>query len=399
MNLKKEMLIIDEKIVTSNVSFCEFNVNTNTYRVKYKNSNKVYNYSATRLELLNDPTIVNLNDYMFYINNKKLQNIKEVYEFTSHNHSYYHVAFNNNSYADYKYNELKKVSKNCDNVIEYMKKVSNFTSLSTEDGKKLLYEQMKKINLNDLNTALANYLKLSNKLTKENSIETLIFPFGCNSSQYEAVENAIYNKISVIEGPPGTGKTQTILNIIANIIIRNMNCQVVSNNNTAIKNIDEKLKKYNLDFFEALLGRRKNKELFVEQQNSLVPKFTEVENMNLDDIAMILKSTNQIVKEVYTTKKEIANLIQRKNDLDLEYKYFKELVKSQKIEIMELKKYNINKVKLLWNEILTKDTLSIWDKLKYIFIYKIGNFKFYNHELTVILKSLQNLIYLNDLKK
>ena len=399
MNLKKEMLIIDEKIVTSNVSFCEFNVNTNTYRVKYKNCNKVYNYSATRLKLLNDPTIINLNDYMFYSNNKKLQNIKEVYEFTSHNHSYYHVAFNNNSYTDYKYNELKKVSKNCDNVIEYMKKVSKFTSLSTEDGKKLLYEQMKKINLNDLNTALANYLKLSNKLTKENSIETLIFPFGCNSSQYEAVENAIYNKISVIEGPPGTGKTQTILNIIANIIIRNMNCQVVSNNNTAIKNIDEKLKKYNLDFFEALLGRRKNKELFVEQQNSLVPKFTEVENMNLDDIAMILKSTNQIVKEVYTTKKEIANLIQRKNDLDLEYKYFKELVKSKKIEIIELKKYNINKVKLLWNEIFTKDTLTIWDKLKYKFIYKIGNFKFYNHELTAILKSLQNLIYLNDLQK
>ena len=215
MNLKKEMLIIDEKIVTSNVSFCEFNVNTNTYRVKYKNCNKVYNYSATRLKLLNDPTIINLNDYMFYSNNKKLQNIKEVYEFTSHNHSYYHVAFNNNSYTYYKYNELKKVSKNCDNVIEYMKKVSKFTSLSTEDGKKLLYEQMKKINLNDLNTALAKYLKLSNKLTKENSIETLIFPFGCNSSQYEAVENAIYNKISVIEGPPGTGKTQTILNIIA----------------------------------------------------------------------------------------------------------------------------------------------------------------------------------------
>jgi len=30
----------------------------------------------------------------------------------------------------------------------------------------------------------------------------------------------------------------------------------------AIENIDEKLKKYNLDFFEALLGRKKNKDLF-----------------------------------------------------------------------------------------------------------------------------------------
>lgn len=397
MNLKKEMIIIDDQIVTSNISYCNSNSKNNTYMVKYKGSNKLYNFSKSRIKYITNSKLLNLKDYIFYVDNNLLQNLKEVYEFECENNFYYHVIFNDNNYVDYSYHKLKKISKDSYNVIEYMKKVSEVTSLRTEDGKKILYEQMKKIKINKLDTALANYLKLSNDLTRENSVETLIFPFGCNSSQYEAVENAIYNKISVIEGPPGTGKTQTILNIIANIIIRDMNCQVVSNNNTAIENIDEKLKKYDLDFFEALLGKIENKELFIKQQNTTVPTFDEYKSMDISDIANELKNNNQIVRKFYSIKKKLAILIQKKNDLKLEYKYFKELVKSQKIELLELKRYKLNKLKLLWNEMLSIDKISVWNKFKYIFIYKIGDFGFYNNDLNVILKSIQNLIYLNEL--
>src|SRR3546814_4457245 len=48
----------------------------------------------------------------------------------------------------------------------------------------------------------------------------LIYPFGVNESQLAAVERAFSAQISAIEGPPGTGKTQTILNILANILLR-----------------------------------------------------------------------------------------------------------------------------------------------------------------------------------
>ena len=72
--------------------------------------------------------------------------------------------------------------------------------------------------------------------------QPLIFPFGCNESQFHAVSNAFSgNSVSVIQGPPGTGKTQTILNIIANLLIREKTCLVVSNNNSAVSNVVEKL--------------------------------------------------------------------------------------------------------------------------------------------------------------
>lgn len=399
MNLKTEMVIIDKKIVTDDISYCNFDFEKNMYIIKYKNSSKTYNYLKNRVIFIKNPKLLNLKDYYFYADNKLLQDIDEIYEFEDNNNFYYHVISKCGSHANYDFIQLKKISKDRYNVIEYMKKISQIISLNTDDGKKLLYEKMKKIEVNNLDTALANYLKLSNVLIKENNVEILIFPFGCNSSQYEAVENAIYNKISVIEGPPGTGKTQTILNIIANIIIRNMNCQVVSNNNTAIENIDEKLKKYDLNFLGALLGKRENKDLFIEQQNTEVPSFEEYKNIDIDAITNILNDNNQTVKKVYNTKKEIARLIQHKNEMKLEYEYFQQLVKSQKIDLIELKKYNLNKIKLLWNEIISINKLSVLKKLKYIFIYKIGNFKFYKNNLNIISKSLQNMIYLSDLNE
>lgn len=398
MNLKKEMVIIDNQI-KDNISSCKFNDRNNNYIVKYYNSNKPYFFSKLRLKYLTNPISIKLNNYIFYGNNELLENLKEIYEFNYYGDFYYRVFFKNNTYMEFKNDEFKKVNKDSYNVIKYMKDVSNITSLITEDGDKLLRKQMDKIKIDSLNTALANYLKISDNLTKPNNIETLIFPFGCNSSQYEAVENAIYNKISVVEGPPGTGKTQTILNIIANIIVRNMNCQVVSNNNPAIENIDEKLKKYNLDFFAALLGKKKNKDLFIEQQNTNIPNLSKYDDMNINDITTTLKNNNEIIRKVYNTKKEIANLTQKKSELELEYKYLKELIKSQKVELLKLKKYNKNKLKLLWNEIISIDEINLLDKIKYIFLYRIGSFKFYRNDLNIILKTLQNQIYINDLEE
>lgn len=397
MNSKKEMVIINDEIVTHKLSYCVFDKSSYTYKIKYKNKNKEYEYSYHKVKHITSGNKIDLDKYSLFIDNKRINNISEAYEFSYNNNFYYHIILNSNLQLDYTDKTLKKIINNS-SILEYLKKVAEVTSINTKSDKKLLVEQMKKVKIDNLNTALANYFGLSNDFNKNNNINCLIFPFGCNSSQYKAVENAINNRLSVIEGPPGTGKTQTILNIIANIIIRNMNCQVVSNNNTAIENIEEKLKHYNLDFFIALLGKNENKNLFVENQKINIPSFEEYENINMEDIIKEIEMNNDIVKNIYKSNQEIAYFTQRKNDLILEYNYFKEYIKSSKNSILKLNRVNNNKLSSLWNELMHIDKITLLNKIKYIFFYRIGNFDFFKNSLETISNTIQDKLYQYEIK-
>ena len=114
--------------------------------------------------------------------------------------------------------------------------------------------------------ALRAYIDGRTEPRKDAYGEPLIFPFGSNLSQMKAVENAFTSQFSVIQGPPGTGKTQTILNIIANLLIREMSVAVVSNNNSATKNVQEKLTKEGLGWLVAELGSDANQQAFFANQ-------------------------------------------------------------------------------------------------------------------------------------
>ena len=61
-----------------------------------------------------------------------------------------------------------------------------------------------------------------------------------------------------------SGKTQTILNIIANVVRSGKTVAVVSNNNSATHNVAEKLEKKNASFLTAFLGSLANKQKFLE---------------------------------------------------------------------------------------------------------------------------------------
>ncbi len=122
------------------------------------------------------------------------------------------------------------------------------------------------------NTVLSDVIARRSRSIDSLGSSPLIFPFGCNQSQKTAVEQALTHSLSVIQGPPGTGKTQTILNIIANLIVRGQSIAVVSNNNSATKNVQKKLadEKYGLGWLVAELGNRQNIERFFES----VPQIT-----------------------------------------------------------------------------------------------------------------------------
>ncbi|MDR1219233.1 MAG: AAA family ATPase [Treponema sp.] len=161
----------------------------------------------------------------------------------------YEVIFNNGKLFTYKASNVRVVESALNaekprDCFEYLKRVAAAIGLRVE------VEPGRIINILENTYANIDFVPpdsmlgvfLSRKLPKAQLVEPfdpVVYPFGFNASQKNAVDRALSSPISVIEGPTGTGKTQTILNVIANAVMRGESVAVVSSNNSATKNVLE----------------------------------------------------------------------------------------------------------------------------------------------------------------
>ncbi len=131
--------------------------------------------------------------------------------------------------------------------------------------------------------------------------------------------------MTIIEGPPGTGKTQTILNIIANAVMRGESVAVVSSNNSATTNVLEKLNKYKVDFIAAYLGNTENKQQFIDSQKPL-PDLSAWELLSKQEekIKASLQNLYISLAQMLSKKNELSQLRQELDGLEIEYKHFEE---------------------------------------------------------------------------
>ena len=176
---------------------------------------------------------------------------------------------------------------------------------------------------------MASFLSGKRGRFDSNKKRTIIYPFSFNISQRKAIDNALKSDISIIEGPPGTGKTQTILNIIANAIMRGESVAVVSNNNSAIDNIYEKLIKYGVEFIAAQLGSTDNKNKFISKQTETIPdisKWKEKPNISLMSCMITELDFNLQLKN------ELSRLMTEEDALIKEKLYFDDYYSAAKIK-------------------------------------------------------------------
>ena len=223
MNSNRQMIIANGRIITEDITELKYNAITQKYEVTFKNQ-KTYSYNSENIHWLKDPVVLDPLNYHISHNGISLWGIRAIYVFTDINQRYWHICFENGSARDYSEDDLQIEKSVLDdetakNVLDYLKRSAELCKLKAETGEKLLPIQYAGIDFIDETSVLAYYLNPTLYTAALAKPTHLIFPFGCNASQFKAVKNALENKLSVIEGPPGTGKTQTILNIIANIII------------------------------------------------------------------------------------------------------------------------------------------------------------------------------------
>jgi Primosomal protein N'' (replication factor Y) - superfamily II helicase len=196
------------------------------------------------------------------------------------------------------------------------------------DFENVLLKQYEKITKIRVDSVLAAYLS-GKKITKKNNADILIFPFGFNLSQQKAVKTVFENNISIIEGPPGTGKTQTILNIIANVVAKGETVGVVAGNNSATSNVQEKLEKNGYGFLTALLGNADNQVAFFACKQTEIPDITSWSSEKDESKKTFkqLSSASNDLNVLLEYEREIANLKEECSKLAVEQGYFEKSFK------------------------------------------------------------------------
>jgi superfamily I DNA and/or RNA helicase len=282
----------------------------------------------------------------------------------------------------------------------YYSESSNITSnLLKELGEKGL---MNNYNLKRLSETPAKYLINKDIVSKSDinyDLQKEVEIFSLNNSQENAVRKSLSKHFTVITGPPGTGKSQVVLNILANAVMQNKKVLFASNNNKAVdvvKNrfIDNIFSDTETDLSDTIL-RLGN---VTEMKNTLIQLDKIINHINDGeyniDIQLLNNSLNDLeeLNNILYEKKEILNKTDKfltvctdidNFDYSLQSDFF-----SNKVFTIDEKEldYNINELSRLSN----KKELNIIEKL-ILFIYPKYYFNKYYSKLNEVKNCLPDL--------
>jgi len=400
MDISKNLVLVKGKDCTEDIRKWEYK---DGRIIITFNNGACYTYAYYNVVFYKDPVEIKPEDCYILRNNQPLSNIARIQDFKS----YIRVIYRSGYSETFNAREIKLVrsclsDSNSNNRFEYLKQVAHAVSLHAEDGSNILGRHYSRIDFVREDSILASFLSGIPPISNDKRSRTSIYPFGFNASQKEAVDNALNNKLSIIEGPPGTGKTQTILNIIANVVMKGESVAVVSSNNSATANVFDKLKKFDLDFIAASLGSSANKDAFIENQSLVIPSFG---SWILDDIKY-----KQIMTKLNDMGSELDDMLKHKNDLSaltqefeaihLEQQYFMQYyneTNEKDIDFRSVRKLKASAILKLWaqSEYYVKEQKKItaWQKLMNFFHFGIYNQDFYSNSLERITAICQKHYY------
>ena len=329
MDLSRHLILLNGQPKTMQIDIIKKKM-SNGYLVRFKNNPKSYNYSCNNVVWLSNPRWIDPLFAKVFVSGKEEKEVREIWEFMSGSLIYWRIVFRNGYVIEGCQEKISIVTsclteEKAIDVFTYLKNVAAINPLGKEEEENGILSQIyESINFVDSGSAASCYLNPETHPLLQLNHGDLIYPFGCNVSQKKAVKNAFESQMSVVQGPPGTGKTQTILNIIANIVCQGKTVLVVSNNNSATANIQEKLEKYGLSFIVAPLGSKANKEAFIEHQ-SVVPDECATWSIGMTDKMHMRKQLHAVLDQldrVYVLQNEKAKLLQEQQAVILEWKHF-----------------------------------------------------------------------------
>lgn len=364
-------------------------------KIIYQNG-KPYEYNNSSFTWITDPHRIDTADKVFFHKTTPLTDIAQILAFGD----WYKVFFANGQHRTYPKNNIRSVS-TCQNnpdvqdVLQYLIDITK--NLGGDAEESFLQKQLDEIQIQD-NSVLGKLLQ-SKPVEKAAWENLLIFPFSTNLAQQSAVMNALQYDFSVIQGPPGTGKTQTILNIIANILLNGQTVAIVSGNNEATRNVDEKLLSNGFGYIGAFLGNKENIETFFAEQtdtDQLISQFgSDSAPDETDKLEALAKQTSDYLK----AQLQIAELRQKIGEYEIEQAINDAEYQSRTHAVSNANfKRHFTSSKLLelasvFELLPEREIIGFFDRVKFLFRYGIVKIKdLAKHRLDTV-DYLQNAYY------
>lgn len=404
MDIENTMVLIKGEDKTDTIVAIAIDPSTRKTHVTYTGG-RSYPYNSGSVMVLENPKFLELNGRIAYINGMPVYEPQRILDFKSH----IRIIQKNGAMKTVKSKELSLVQngstdRNAQQILAYLREISQYTTNDPAE-EAFLKQEMDQLTFVHPESVLGRYLNRQPVERRTPSMNGIIFPFRFNLSQKAALENALTHSISVIEGPPGTGKTQTILNILANLVaIQGKSVAVVSNNNEAVKNVIEKMANKGYGFLTALLGKRTNQDAFFAD-----PPLAQVDEWDCieekEQLVQSIESLNVRLNDLLKIDRKRAQLKQELQAWQLEQEHFNEYYKRQDVvEIGKLPMLRANSdriISFLAETSLAKEreyTEKLMYRLKMLIKYR-GAFRKLQQQETSVLLLLERAFYQKQIQK
>lgn len=199
-----------------------------------------------------------------------------------------------------------------------------------------IYSELRKVNRHSVSekNLLSDFLfnnPIDNTLNNY-SEDDLIQISNLDDSQKNAVLAAFNNKVTVITGPPGSGKTQVISNILANAVLQDKKVLVASKNNQAVDNVKSRFDREDSLHFFLRFG---NKNVLRETTLKEIDRISALKNNLSDNLGKLIEG-QEILNQTIKTKSENQKKLRQRDLLRSELSKLKQDVENIKTELSQV---------------------------------------------------------------
>lgn len=179
-------------------------------------------------------------------------------------------------------------------------------------------------------TALKHFLHAEKNTEEEssNKSQPSVLEIGSlNAQQEEAVAKGLMEPLSVVTGPPGTGKTQVVTTLLASAVYHNKTVLFASHNNMPIDGVYDRLGKSTgrIGNWLMRLGNQSKRQACYETISSLLERAetSDLSDLSLDeekeelaDLERNITKTRASLKKTQLLQTEISNLHNKEKNIE-----------------------------------------------------------------------------------